>query len=153
MSVWRKFFASITATFFGVGYIPVVPATFASAASALLTWYFIPGGTLLFWALGLSAAGLCACRPSQDIFNSKDPKQFVMDEVCGMMLTLLWLPKNPGLYAGAFFLFRILDVWKPWPISRIQESRHATSIMWDDLLAGVFANILLQIALRMVVNL
>ncbi len=147
--MWRKFLVPPVVTFLGVGYIPVVPATFASAASAVLVW-FLPGSWLIYWALAFSAAGLCVCRSSQDVFGSRDPKHFVMDEVCGMMISLLWLPKSAGLYLIAFILFRILDIWKPWPISRIQESRHATSIMWDDLLAGVFANLILQAAVRVV---
>lgn len=148
----RKTLTAVIATFFGVGYIPVVPATWASAVSAVMTW-FLPSAQLIYPALVFSLAGLCVCRESQDVFHAKDPKQFVMDEACGMMLTLLWLPKNAALYLAAFLLFRILDIWKPWPISRIQESWRATSIMWDDLLAGVFANIILQMAIRTIVKL
>ena len=61
-----------------------------------------------------------------------------------MLLSVLWLPKSLPFYAAAFFLFRLFDIWKPWPIRWIQASPHATSIMWDDLLAGVFANIFIH---------
>ena len=142
----KKFLVRIVAAFLGVGFLPLVPATWASALAAALAWY-LPGN-LLGWILGLTAAGLWACRPSQSIFNSKDPKPFVMDEVCGMMLSVLWLPKNGLLFLAAFVLFRILDVWKPWPISRIQDSRHPWSIMGDDLLAGLFANLILRLAIK-----
>ena len=53
---------------------------------------------------------------------------------------------------AAFILFRVLDAWKPWPISRIQNSPHATSIMWDDLAAGVFTNLILQAATRVLLK-
>ncbi len=142
-----KKIATAVSTFFGVGFIPLVPATWCSALVALLSWY-MPTRWIAGFALVFSAMGLWACRPSQDIFNSKDPKQFVMDEACGMWLTVLWLPKSIGLYVGAFFLFRVLDVIKPWPISRIQNSKHPSSIMWDDLAAGAIGNILLQVFVR-----
>ncbi|OGW80582.1 MAG: hypothetical protein A3C47_01000 [Omnitrophica bacterium RIFCSPHIGHO2_02_FULL_51_18] len=136
-------FVKVIATFFGVGFIPIVPATWASAVAVVLAW-FLSGG-LFYWFVAFSVAGLWACRPAVDVFQSKDPKPFVMDEVCGMMVSVLWLPKNVTVFLAAFFLFRVLDVWKPWPISRIQESKHPWSIMWDDLAAGLLANLILRI--------
>jgi phosphatidylglycerophosphatase A len=134
----------VVATFFGIGFIPFVPATWASAVAALLAW-FIPGSLLVYCFLALSVAGLCVCRPSQDVFGSSDPKPFVLDEVCGMMLSVLWLPKTLPLYVTGFILFRLFDVWKPGPIRMIQNHRHPTSILWDDLAAGLFANGLLRV--------
>lgn len=141
-----RFLVGTIATSFGVGFIPLVPATWASAALATLAWYL--GGVSIYWVIGLSLAGLWACKGSQDLFRSADPKQFVMDETCGMLLSLVGLPLDLGYYIGAFILFRLLDIVKPWPISRIQQSKHATSIMWDDLAAGLATNLILQIALR-----
>ena len=89
--------------------------------------------------------GFLVCRPSQAVFHSKDPSSFVMDEVCGMMLSVLWLPKSLLWYAVAFGLFRLLDVTKPWPIRVIQRSSHPFMIMADDLLAGVFTNLILRL--------
>ena len=142
----RKAWTTAVATFFGMGFIPLVPATWASAAAAALAW--VLPGPLEAWVLALSAAGFSVCRESQKVFLSADPKQFVMDEVCGMMLSVLWLPKNFYVYLCAFILFRVLDSCKPWPISRIQDSPRTASIMWDDLAAGFFTNLLLQAALR-----
>lgn len=143
-----KNLTKITASFFGVGFAPIAPGTWGSAAGALLAW--LSGDWLIYWALGLSALGLRICRQAQVVFGTKDPKAFVLDEVCGMMLSVLWLPKNVSLYFWAFILFRIFDIWKPWPISKIQDSKYPTSIMWDDLVAGVFANLILQAAVRAV---
>ena len=141
----------MVATFFGVGFIPMIPATWASAVAAVLAWFF-PESWLIVLLTVFSVAGLLICRPAQTALNSKDPKAFVMDEVCGMMLSVLWLPKSMSLYFCAFILFRVLDVWKPWPISRIQASRHPSSIMWDDLLAGVAANLILRLFLWITVK-
>ena len=147
--MWRERWTALVASFFGVGYIAVVPATWASAVSAVLCW-FLPNPWIIGGALLLSAVGLGVCRRSQSVFNSPDPKQFVMDEVCGMMLALLWLPKSVPLYIGAFVLFRVLDVWKPGPVRWIQNSPHPTSIMWDDLAAGVLCNLILQALIRVI---
>ena len=141
-----KKLTTVIATFFGVGFIPVVPATWASAVSAVLAWFL--DGSLIYWIVGFSIAGLWACKEARGLFHSKDPKPFVMDEVCGMMITVLWLPKNVYLYFWAFVLFRVLDIGKPWPISKIDESDRPSCILWDDIAAGIIANIILQVIVR-----
>ena len=147
----RKTWTKIIATFFGVGFIPVVPATWASAIAALLAWFLAEPWLYAVLAV-FTAAGLWACLDAKDVFKSKDPKSFVMDEVCGMMLSVLWLPRNAYLYFWAFILFRILDASKPWPISKIDKSHRPTCILWDDLAAGVFTNIILQVAVRIFIK-
>lgn len=142
MSKEPKFLVKLIATFFGVGYLTFIPATWASAVTAIASWFLYDG--LLYWIVGLSIVGFWACRPATVVFKSADPKQFVMDEVCGMMVSILWLPKTVPLFFAAFILFRILDAWKPWPICLIQENKHPSSILWDDLVAGLFANLILQ---------
>jgi len=130
------------ASFFGVGYLPRCPGTWASAAAVVLAWFL--GSTLIYWTVFFCIAGLWACVGAREAFGAEDPGAFVMDEVCGMMLAVLWLPRTLVLYAAAFVLFRLFDIWKPWPISKIQASKGSWSIMGDDLLAGVFANLLLS---------
>lgn len=130
------------ATFFGVGLLPACPGTWGSAAGLAVA--YAAGDGLAIWTVFFCLAGLWACRGARRAFGSDDPGAFVMDEVCGMMLAVLWLPRTPAIYAGAFALFRLLDVRKPWLIGRIQASPHPWSIMGDDLLAGLFANLLLQ---------
>ncbi len=103
--------------------------------------------SLVAWFLFFCVAGFWVCRASQKVFGTQDPKQFVMDEVCGMMLSVLWIPKEPGFFLIAFLLFRALDIWKPWPISKIQKNRHPSAILWDDLAAGLIANLILQAGL------
>ncbi len=136
----------ILATFFGLGYLPLVPGTWASLAALTLAWFFHE--TLIWQVVGFSLIGLLICKPAEDAFGSKDPGAFVLDEVAGMALSLLWLPKNLVLFVIAFILFRALDILKPGPIGKIQASRTPMSIMWDDLLAGVFVNVFLQIIVR-----
>jgi len=127
-----------------------MPGTWGSVVAVILAWFLYQG--LPYWIIGFSVVGLWACRPATVIFHSKDPKQFVMDEVCGMMFSVLWLPKSMLLFCLAFVLFRALDVWKPWPISKIQDSSHPSSIMWDDIAAGLFANLILRVAMGTVLK-
>ena len=147
----RNFFAAVVATFCGVGYIPLASGTWASAVAVSAAWY-LDGSSLIYWAAGLSAAGFWACAPARELFHSEDPRQFVMDEVCGMLLTLAWMPKSVPVYLGAFMLFRLLDIWKPWLIRKIQNYNHPWSVMWDDLAAGLAGNVILQIIVRVFLN-
>lgn len=66
-----------------------------------------------------------------------------------MMLTLLFLPKEPIFFLAGYILFRIFDVWKPWIIGKLEKLQTPTSIMWDDLAAGFVSNLILQFAFRM----
>ncbi len=134
------------ASFAYVGYFPIASATLASAVTAILAWYF--PWPLVIPIMALSLSGFLICKPAQNAFGAADPQAFVLDEVCGMLLSVLWLPKILWIYGLAFLLFRFFDVLKPWPIRLIQESKSPSSILWDDLLAGTFTNIILQIVLR-----
>ena len=123
-----------------------MPGTWASLAALPSAWFF--HDALIWQTLFLSLIGLAICKPAEEAFQAKDPGAFVLDEVAGMMVSLVWLPRNWMIFSAAFLLFRILDVLKPGPIRKIQNSKTPTSIMWDDLLAGAFVNIFLQIIVR-----
>jgi phosphatidylglycerophosphatase A len=69
---------------------------------------------------------------------------FVMDEVAGAMLGLLGSPKTVPVYVAGFLLFRLFDVWKPWPIGRIEQFKGPWTIVGDDLAAGVATNLALH---------
>ena len=72
----------------------------------------------------------------------------VIDEVAGQLIALLLLPVNFANLAAGTFLFRLFDIWKPYPVRRLESLKNGVGIMADDLLAGVFANIILQLANR-----
>lgn len=146
MISFMSFLIKMVATVLGVGYLPLAPGTWASALAVVFAWYST--GCPICWFLGFSAVGLWACAPARKVFGKEDPSQFVMDEVCGMLLSVLWLPRTVAVYGAAFLLFRLFDVWKPGPVRSVQNSPHPWSIMLDDLLAGVFANLVLQVLTR-----
>ena len=112
----------------------------------MLAW-FSPQTLLIELAL-LTVLGYCFTLYAEQVFSSKDPGPFVLDEVCGMMLSVALLPKTFVIYAAAYVLFRILDVWKPWPISILQNMKHPFSIMHDDLAAGLLTHLVLSLGLQ-----
>ena len=129
-------------------YLGELPAggTWGSLVGWVLAWYFFQIGLPLFAVL--CVIGYAFTLIAEKSFGSKDPSAFVLDEVCGMMLSVLWLPKTVTLYVAALILFRFFDIVKPWPISILQKMKHPFSIMHDDLVAGLFANLILQAAVR-----
>lgn len=145
----RKFLVKAVSTVCFIGYLPLIPGTFGSIAGLFL-FYLIKdklglgiGVTLVVIAVGFLVSG-----EAERIFHKKDPKFVVIDEVAGMLLSLLFLPYSIELVIIAFFLFRILDTLKTFPAGKIQELKGAAGIMGDDIIAGLYTNILLQIVLR-----
>ena len=144
-----KGWVKLLATFFYVGYLPIAPGTWATLAGLPIAWFF--NENLGWLTVIFSLVGLVICKPAKEVFNAKDPGCFVLDEVAGMMVSVLWLPKNLALYGMAFILFRLLDISKPGLIRKIQNCKASTSIMWDDLLAGAVVNVVLQVFVRLVI--
>ena len=135
----------VLGSFFYLGELPA-GGTWGSAAGWMIAWIFPVKGFLLL--LLFCAVGYALTLAAEESFASKDPGAFVWDEVCGMMLSVLWLPKNLTVYAAAFVLFRVFDIWKPWPISTLQKMKHPFSIMHDDFAAGFFTNLVLRTAIK-----
>lgn len=101
----------------------------------LLVYAFI----LLFTLLSVILGGL-----AENYFKSKDPPAFVLDEIAGFFCSVLFLPYGYFYLILAFVLFRFFDVWKPFPIRKLQELPAGVGIVVDDLLAGFYANICCQ---------
>jgi len=81
---------------------------------------------------------------SEKLMRKKDPPCVVIDEVCGMLLGLLFVPYDIKLVIIAFLIFRILDTLKPFPVGRLERLKGSLGIMTDDLVAGLYTNIILQ---------
>jgi phosphatidylglycerophosphatase A len=144
------------ATGFGSGLSPIAPGT-AGSAAALLPWLLLrelPLPTLLLviavaFALGVWASNVIIARIGID-----DPGCIVWDEFVGQwiaLLPLLWVPRDWRWIVFAFALFRLFDVWKPWPVSWADRNiKGGLGVMLDDLLAGALAASVLAIALACV---
>ncbi len=144
----------LLATFFYVGYIPLCPGSAASAVGALMAYYLCPNKFLyvLVWAT-VTLAGFCSGGGMENIRGRKDPGCVVIDEVSGMLLTFFMLPLTwPVLWTG-YFLFRAFDMFKIYPANRFERLPGGAGIMMDDLVAGLYANLTMQLALRLAGNL
>jgi phosphatidylglycerophosphatase A len=148
MSV-RNFIVKIISTFFYIGYLPLVPGTFASLAGIFL-FYLIKNSIFAYTLLTLVllVLGFLVSGRAEQIFKEKDARCIVIDEVAGMLLSLIFIPYDIKFTVAAFVLFRILDALKPFPADRIQDLRGGAGIMGDDIVAGLYTNIILQVVLR-----
>ena len=139
------------ATFFGAGYLKPGPGTYGSAAAVLL-WYaaahiFAPSAATLAIATTLAAIIITAIGiPASTIVareaSRKDPGFVVIDEVAGQLFALILLPPDWQHALLALLLFRLFDIFKPWPIRRLEALPNGTGIMLDDVAAGLIALLL-----------
>lgn len=141
----------IIASFFGIGYLPVCPGTFASFFAIGI--YAIIGdlGIIikLFFILILFNIGVYAANFVEKALNKKDPGVIVIDEVIGYLITVYLLPFNVLYAVLGFILFRFYDIIKPYPIKKIEKICGGWGIMLDDVLAGIYACITLNIILML----
>ena len=147
----RPLFALAVATAFGAGYAPVAPGTLGSAVGLLL-WLVLPSSPLVqgIAILALFAIGSWSGSGAERHFGRTDPGQGVVDEVAGMLVTLFLFPAGSIGWAaalGAFLLFRIADIIKPFPANRLEGLPGGIGIMADDIMAGIYANLALRLCL------
>ncbi len=146
-----KFVIKLISTFFGVGYLPFISGTFASIAGVFL-FYLVKDNAALFVLLTsiLLIAGFVVAGMAEKAFGKKDARCIVIDEVCGMLLSLGFLPfYNIKVIIAGFLVFRILDSLKPYPAWQLQGLKGSPGVMADDIIAGIYTNIVLQLALRL----
>jgi phosphatidylglycerophosphatase A len=137
--------ALLLATVCGVGYVPIAPGTVGSAVG-LLAWAVMPPSPLVheLTIVALFVIGSWSGSVAERHFGRSDPGQVVIDEVMGMLVTLLF---NPVGWAGAlvaFLLFRIADVVKPYPANRLERLPGGIGVMADDAMAAIYANFVLR---------
>lgn len=129
-----------------IGYVPIAPGTFGSAAG-LAVFYALrnTGSTALEVAviLILFAVGVWSGTVAERHFGGVDPGPVVMDEVVGMLITLAFIPVNTAGVIVGFFLFRILDIVKPWPSAQFEELPGGLGVMADDGMAAIYGNLIM----------
>jgi phosphatidylglycerophosphatase A len=136
------------ATGAGTGYAPIAPGTAGSLPGLLLYWaLYQAGGTLavLIALPPLLIAGIWCATAAEGYYGRTDPGHVVVDEILGQMVTLLFLPPTLLHLTLGFFVFRILDIIKPYPASRLEKLHGGSGIMLDDLAAGVYGALLLHL--------
>lgn len=141
--------ARMIATGLGSGYSPVAPGTAGSAVGLLLFWPLarLHPAAQVALTLALVVAGVAAASHVARRLGIEDPGVVVVDEVAGMWVTLLFLPLTPFTAILGFFAFRVMDVFKPYPARQLEQLHGGWGIMADDLMAAVYANLLVRIAL------
>jgi phosphatidylglycerophosphatase A len=133
------------ATAGGAGLVPVAPGTAGSLLAAVLLWLIPFSDFSLGVALvGVVLAGIWAGGRVERLYGRKDPGMIVIDEVAGMMLSVLILPRTPLILIVAFVCFRALDIVKPFPARQAQWLRGGLGVVVDDLIAGAYTLLLLS---------
>jgi phosphatidylglycerophosphatase A len=146
-----KRLAVLIASSGGLGYAPVAPGTVGSAVGVVI--YLATRAWPLGWQCALVAAvcvvGTWAAHVTAAHVERDDPSLVIVDEVAGQLVTLLATGVTlTGALLG-FFLFRLLDIIKPWPANRLERLHGGVGIMADDVAAAVYGNLILQVAVRL----
>jgi phosphatidylglycerophosphatase A len=141
--------ATIIATGLGSGYSPFAPGTAGSLVGLAFWWplHTLPvtvqvAAIVLLFFVGVLAAAIVARR-----LGLHDPSIVVVDEVVGMWISLLFLPFTPATAIAGFVLFRIMDVVKPYPARQLEALPGGWGIMADDVMAAIYANLVLRVGL------
>jgi phosphatidylglycerophosphatase A len=142
----------LIATFFYIGYMHPGPGTWASGATVLLWWLaaqaIAPGWQVPVAALAALAITLIGIPPSTVVereSGTEDPGFVVIDEVAGQMIALIGAPLSWKYLIAGFILFRSFDIAKPFPLRRLEKLPAGLGIMMDDVGAGLYALVLLQL--------
>ena len=137
---------------FGSGLSPWAPGTFGTLIAVPIVLFVMQFGFTahLVFAIFASLFGIYVCGESAKRLDVHDHPGIVWDEITGFALTMLTVPASFYWIVAGFTLFRVLDIWKPWPIREADHSLHGgLGIMLDDILAGIFAAAIL-LGLRMI---
>jgi phosphatidylglycerophosphatase A len=143
-------FVKLMATWFHIGLFPLGPGSLASAAGMLI--YFLLHQTLWLYVLVLliiTYLGFQVSDRMEEIAGQKDPSCIVIDEVSGVMIAFFLLPLTPSVVITTFFLFRAFDMFKIYPVNQYESMKGGVGVMMDDIIAGIYTNITMQIAVRL----
>ena len=144
-----NFFEKMLGSGFYTGYIPFAPGTFGSLAALIL--YTIPGFESLAVIVPIiiifSFYGIFIGNKFESMYG-KDPSQCTIDEMVGMWISLLFLPKTLFISVTAFFIWRAMDIIKPYPARQLEKLNGGLGIMIDDVVASVYSLIIVHLILR-----
>jgi len=147
--------ATLIATFFGVGRLRPGPGTWGSAA-ALLLWAALAHElnpalrtpVVIVLAILITLIGIPAATQVARSSGSKDPQFVVIDEVAGQLIALIAVPLGWKTFLVGFILFRAFDIVKPPPVRQLEELPEGTGIVLDDVAAGIYAFVGMQLLLH-----
>ena len=168
---------ALAITTFGVGYLPLAPGTYGSMVGVgiylLLGWaevYFLSNYVSKGWTeaqisawihvfnlvifLPFCLLGIWAANRATILFKKKDPQEAVVDEVMGQLIVFLFVPFAISwkLILAGFLLFRLFDIWKPYPIDSLQNLPAGIGVCADDILAGVYGGVCLSLIYAILIS-
>ncbi len=147
-----KFFRNLLVSFGFVGYFPVLSGTITSIITAFLYFYLIPplsafGGLLLIGIVLIVSLIFIPIIKSAEKDMGHDSRKITIDEVIGFFFAVMFLPHTLMVFIYALVLFRVFDIVKPTPINQLQNLPHGWGVLADDIAAGLYSNIIIQLLL------
>ena len=137
--------AFVLASVFGAGYSPVASGTVGSLVTAVAIWLLPLTPLRIAVALVVvTLVGIWAGGRVERVLGRKDPGLIVIDEVAGMLFSVIGLPRSLPVLVTAFLLFRLFDIWKPFPARESQALTGGIGVMVDDLIAGLYTLVLIM---------
>jgi len=136
-----------------IGNIPLAPGTFGTLVGIPICFFLskIDIQISILCIIIFILAAIFISREAEKILHKNDPGSVVIDEIAGIMVTLAGLPFNTMVVALGFIIFRLFDIFKPFPIKQIEmKLSGGTGIVMDDIAAGVMSNIILRIIIFLV---
>lgn len=141
--------SELLATFFYIGYLPVAPGSIATILGGLLAYALMANAALYVTVtVVITIVGFLVSARAEKVIGKKDPGSIVIDEVAGVMIAFFLLPPTLPIFWTAFFVFRAFDMLKIYPGNKFEGLGGSAGIMLDDLVAGVYTNIVMHVALR-----
>lgn len=130
------------------GRSPIAPGTAGTVVGVFLYLLMkdLASGPYAGLCIFVLVLGIWAAGRAEVMLGGKDPGSVVIDEIAGYLVAMFLVPFGWGFVAAGFFVFRFFDIVKPWPLRRFEKLRGGPGIMLDDIGAGVYTNIVLQIA-------
>tara|TARA_Y100000588_G_scaffold385585_1_gene479253 strand:- start:1681 stop:2169 length:489 start_codon:yes stop_codon:yes gene_type:complete len=143
------FIKKLVATLGFSGYAPIAPGTAGSAVTAIIYYFFCSSLGVAAWLAVLALTFFVAVYTAQAMVGEwgKDPGAVVVDEGVGFLVTVAFLPHGLWTAVVGFFVFRALDIIKPQPARRLEDLPGGWGIVMDDVIAGVYGNVLMRIGM------
>ena len=139
----------IFATFFYLGFLPVAPGSIATILGIFIS-FALMGNTGVYVAatVVITVLGFALSGRAEKVIGKKDPGCIVIDEVAGVMIAFFMLPTTLPVFWTGFFLFRAFDMFKIYPGNKFEGLPGSAGIMMDDIVAGLYTNVVMHLALR-----
>jgi phosphatidylglycerophosphatase A len=141
-----SFIEKLLGSGFYTGYVPFASGTFGSLAALII--YLIPGFENIYIIIPViiifTIYGVYVGNKFENVYG-KDPAECTIDEVVGTWISYLFLPKTTGIIVITFFLWRALDIFKPYPARKLEKLNGGTGIMIDDVVSGFYTLIIMHL--------